>query len=83
MISFQVNSTGKLTFSTQPARGAVVRVAPFGAGDIGEPRPCLVAPGEFVVHDGKGNLVTARTERGLRGAAARLGLIVDAAIWLP
>ena len=71
------------------AKGGTVRLAPFGTED--GPEPCLVwvepnrnsLAGDCKVQTPAGELVTAKTERGLRSAAARIGCAVDPRLYLP
>ena len=78
-----------LRINVNDAKGGTVRLAPFGTED--SPEPCLVwvdlnrnsLAGDCKVQTARGKLVTAKTERGLRSAAARIGCTVDPRLYLP
>lgn len=78
-----------LNINVKDASGGTVRLAPLGTED--GPEPCLVwiEPdttslfGDCKVQTPNGKLVTAKTERGLRAAAARIGCTVDQRLYLP
>lgn len=78
-----------LRIDVKYAKGGTVRLAPFGTED--GPEPCLVwvepnrnsLAGDCKVQTATGELVTAKTERGLRAAAARIGCTVDPRLYLP
>lgn len=78
-----------LRINVSDAKGGKVRLAPFGTED--GPEPCLVwvdpspnsMAGNCKVQAESGKLVTAKTERGLRSAAARIGCTVDPKTYLP
>lgn len=68
--------------------GMVVRIAPLGAADLGEPRPCLVhydagalAPWCVVADDS--GAITARDEAGLAVKALAKRLVVEPARYIP
>lgn len=75
-------------------RGAVVRPAPWGVeggAHYGMNTPCLVwhddRPGVMIpycrLETSSGKVITAKTIRGLKGAARRLGLICNDDIYAP
>jgi hypothetical protein len=78
-----------LRINVNDAKGGTVRLAPFGTED--GPEPCLVwvepnrnsLVGDCKVQTATGELVTAKSERGLRAAAARIGCVVDPSLYLP
>ena len=78
-----------LNINVNDASGGTVRLAPWGT-EYG-PEPCLVwidpdttsLVGDRKVQTPNGKLVTAKTERGLRAAAARIGCTVDQRIYVP
>lgn len=77
-----------LRINVDDAKGGMVRLAPFGTED--GPEPCLVwiepnrnsLTGDCKVQTVTGELVTAKTERGLRSAAVRIGCVVDPRLYL-
>jgi hypothetical protein len=78
-----------LRINVNDAKGGTVRLAPFGTDD--GPEPCLVwvepnresVAGDCTVQTATGELVTAKTERGLRSASARIGCAVAPRLYPP
>jgi hypothetical protein len=78
-----------LRINLNDAKGGTVRLAPFGTED--ETKPCVVwveprrniLAGDCKAQTAIGKLVTAKAERGLRSAAARIGCAGDPSRYLP
>lgn len=78
-----------LRINVNDAKGGTIRLAPFGTED--GPEPCLVwvdpHPDALVryckVQTADGELLTAKTERGLRSAAIRIGCTIDQSKYIP
>ena len=69
--------------------GMTVKLAPLGAHDLGEPRPCFVhhdpdslAPW-CVAADADGEHYTADSRAALVELASRLGLVVEPSLYVP
>lgn len=75
--------------SSSDAKGGTVLLAPFGTED--GPEPCLVwvdpravaIVRHCKVQAGNGELITAKTERGLRAIATRLGFNDASGVYFP
>lgn len=70
--------------------GLTVRIAPMGAPELGEPRPCLVhhdpdslAPWCVVVDDADSPAISAADAAGLAAQAVARGLVVESARYIP
>ena len=72
-----------LNINVNDAKGGTDRLAPFGTILVWIEPDATSLVGDCKVKAADGKLVNAKTERGLRAAAARIGCAVDQRLYVP